>query len=186
MRKINITVLLISILSFTEVYSQSNEKNPLNPMWVEAGLGVFTHRAEPAIGQSYWLNYSSGNTIYKVRYQKLDEFQILGPDPQEYTKGLALMMGKKRGNDIVHIAASGGLGISTGITRGKYLYTNGGILGSSVYETKTFSKVSIPLEVDFVFKPFRYFGMGLALTGDINAERSSVGLLFKAGLGLYR
>ena len=185
MRKGSFILLLIGIFSIANVYSQRIDSTKSNPLWVEVGIGVFSPTGELAFGQSYWVNYSDKNTVYKIRYQDIEEFSVLGPDPREFTKSFAFMMGKKLGNDIVHIAASGGLGLSTGISRGKYLYTNFGFLGSDVYERKSFQKVSIPLEIDLVFKPIKYLGMGIALTGDINAERSSYGVLWKVGVGLF-
>lgn len=186
MRQTTFIILLINLLYFNEVYSQSIEKKQSNQIWAEAGFGIFTHRATPAFGKTFWANYSRGNNIYKLRYQDFEEFRIMGPSPREYTKSLSLMIGKKRGNDIVHLSASGGLGISTGVSRGNFLYTDGTLITKDVFETKTFSKISLPLEIDFVFKPFPYFGMGLALTGDINSERSNMGILLKAGFGLYK
>ncbi len=185
MRQTITIILLLILLSLTKVYSQSKDKKQFNPIWAEAGYGIFSHRSTPAFGKTFWANYSSSNTIYKIRYQDFEEFQIMGPNPREFTKSLSLMISKKRGNEIVHIAASGGLGISTGVSRGDFLYTEGTIITNDVFEKKTLSKISIPLEIDFVFKPTSYFVMGLALTGDINSERSNLGLLLKAGFGLY-
>jgi hypothetical protein len=86
---------------------------------------------------------------------------------------------------------SGGLGITGGIKRGDLLYTEPStgwfnIADGRRFEKDQFISPSIPLEIDLLFKPIKFLGVGFSLFGDLNFNRPMYGVALKLGIGQLR
>lgn len=178
---------LISLTSFAQV-SDSN----VNKTWVTIGAGTFSSTDESVgttIGIS--LNVVNQKHLYKVRYINYDEFIIMGPSPSENHHEVGLQYGKGFSSKRTQIYFSGGIGFTTGITRGDYIppEPSGSWFSlnlSEQYEKEYFFTPSIPLEIEFLYKPVNFAGIGFAFNGNLNVKRPSVGLTIKIGLGKFR
>ena len=156
--------------------------------WVEGGYGAFNQRAQVIYGKSLWLTFSNKNTLFKFRFQHLDDYQ--SPNDfvtfSQFSDNYAFMIGNKTGNKYIHVGASAGLGFTNGVYKGTVIYHNYWWGGSyTSYEKNKLTMLSLPIEFDLVVKPFQGLGLGIALTGDINKAKTNFGALVKVGLGLY-
>ena len=187
--KKNLFLFLLSTLLTINSFAQDTSNVNRNCFWVELGTGFINNTNYSRLGSGAWFHGSHNNTLFTFRYQGSSEFLALFVTPAEYAQSYAVMVGKISGNDNVQVSASAGLGLSKGVNRGEYLHpSGGGFFSTSVYESKDYQIVNIPFEFDFLFKPIPkvpVLGLGIALTGDLNPKQSTIGILLKAGIGLY-
>lgn len=176
-------IIILFLITFNAT-AQDKPKEDDYGFWLEGGVGLHSQTSTLALGKSTWFTISNKNTMYKFRHQYLEELFGTGT-PHEYTRSFALMIGKKKDNKIVHVGASIGLGISKGVYQGEYLYSSGWFFNTQHYERKTFNVLSLPMELDVVFKPIPVLGFGFAVTSDLNPKNSSLGFLLKIGIGKF-
>lgn len=183
-----IPIVTFFLLTFNGIAQNKPAKDQYR-FWVEGGLGIYTQRSQTAYGKALWVNLSKNNTLFKFRYQHINNYKNK-PDNlsfELYTNNVVLLIGKESGNEYVHVGASIGIGISNGIYQGEVIPKPAWVWwGQSQYKREEYNTVSLPLEFDLTLKPLSFFGLGFALTADINKERTNLGALFKCGLGLYR
>jgi len=185
MRKL-LAVISFSLLFATNVLSQDTSKVIIRDcFWVDLGMGFYRSPNFFRFGTAYWINYSHDNTLYKFRYEFIEETMPLGARPIENSKNYAFMVGKMKGSDYTQVSATIGLGLQTGIYRGNFLYSDPGIFSNSYYEEKKINSISIPFELDCTFKPLPLLAFGTSITGDLSPKQSTIGLLIKVGVGLY-
>lgn len=187
MKKIAYLLLLLFIFS-TKTQAQQVINTENLGFFMEGGYGAFNQRSEIVYGKALWLTFSNKNKLFKFRYQHLDRFEGESTKLQfsQYSDNYALMIGNKSGNKYIHVGASVGLGITNGVYQGAVSMKNTWFgTTSTTYKKDEFTMISLPLELDVVVKPFPGLGLGFALTGDINKEKTNFGALMKVGLGLY-
>lgn len=169
---------------FSNSFSQDTKKEPNVGVYVEVGSGPLLNGGDLDFGLTTWLTVAKNNNLYKIRFQTVGEFSIFGDIPYESTKTFALMIGKRRGNKIVKVGASMGLGITHQIYRGE-LIQSAIWFGVDEYRQRVYDGVSLPLELDVVFTPIEIVGFGFAITGDVNPKSSSLGFMLKIGIGVF-
>ncbi len=182
------TLILLFVCLSSIVYSQESTKANRHGFSVEGGIGIYTQRSQTAYGKALWVNLSNNNTLYKFKYQLIDNYitEAENLSFEQYTNNISILIGKKSGNHLVQVCASIGIGISNGIYQGNVIPRPAGIWwGKPQYKREEYNTVSFPLEFDFTIKPLNFLGLGFALTADINKERTNLGALFKCGLGVY-
>lgn len=108
------------------------------------------------------------------------EFELFGPDPMEESYSVGMMIGKGFRRKHIQIQFSGGLEIIGGIKRGKSLSENPSSGWFSLddprhYEREKFISPSIPLEINLMIIPTKYFGPGISIFGDLNLKRPMYG-----------
>ncbi|MFA5646790.1 MAG: hypothetical protein WC951_00655 [Bacteroidales bacterium] len=92
-------------------------------LWVDIGFGVLETYGVTEINFNLGLNLVSGSILYKIRTLINTEFDLFGPTPSEEFYSLGALIGKGFSTDYIHIYFSGGIGITGGVKRGEYLYT---------------------------------------------------------------
>ena len=159
--------------------------------WVDAGVGFYqspNHNSGFAINLG--VNLISDSTLYKFRAITCEEFELFGPTPTERYLSMGLMLGKGFSTKFLQIYFSAGLGITGGIIRGDYLYSEPSEgffdLGGRHYEKNNFVSPSLPLEVDIMLKPINTMGIGLSAFGDLNLKRPMYGFVAKFNFGKLR
>ena len=176
-------ILFISITTCGQVIDFKNDK-----YWIESGIGIAqtTSSSKDAdIAAEFAFNLIKGKSILKTRILAVSEFNILAGG-NESSINIGALIGKHHSTKFFKASYLAGLGITTGQERGKKIGTTGGWLSFNRYEMNNFTSISIPIEVNLVLKPMKFIGIGLTLFGDINAKRSSYGLLLKLEVGKLR
>jgi len=180
-------LLLYSLTCVSQVVDFENDE-----YWVDAGVGGFSTIDE--ISDISWhlsVNLFKDTTFYKIKYTRNEEwdFSFSGPRPEEKYNSISLMIGKGFSRKHIQLQYLGGLGITGGIKRGKFIKRTGQYLffgPYDVYEEDKFITLSIPLEVGLTFKPGKYIGIGGTLFGDLNKVRPYYGLALKLSVGKLR
>ncbi|MBN2103413.1 hypothetical protein JW835_05155 [bacterium] len=119
--------------------------------------------------------------IFKIRYSRHEELNILGPDPSENVWDIGLMRGVSKKSRTACLSFSSGLALVGGVRRGEYLYSDGWF--SSHYERDRFLTVGIPVETHFVYALSERFGLGFLLFANLNFEESFIGMAVSLELG---
>lgn len=190
MRRLGIVIGLL--LAFAAAFGQSTDSSTRSKWWIDAFLGQFS--ASKGINGD---TYGVGLTVFDnkffytgkiVRNQEPRDFLFIeGPLPHEGYTSVDLTIGKGISKKYFLFHFSGGLGITTGIKRGAFIKTEPTFFGSyDVYEKDRFTAPSIPLELELMFKPTRWLGLGFGCFGNLNTVRSYGGGAFKLSLGRLR
>ena len=184
-----ITVLfLYSLTCVSQVIDFENDE-----YWVDAGIGGFG-TIDKMGGGLYHFGanlFKDSTTFYKIKYSRIEEvsdYWFTGPRPEERYNSFSLMIGKGFSRKHIQLQYLGGLGITGGMKRGKFIKKTGLWLITSydVYEEDKFITLSIPLEVGFTYKPGKSIGIGVTLFGDLNQVRPYYGLALKLSAGKLR
>ena len=182
------TIICLLFYSMTCHGQITDQKN--NNYYIDLGIGGFTTFNNLSGGTYYiGINRLTNSTHYAMRYRRLSEGSIVnfgGPSPSEEYGSIGLMFGKGSSKKSYQSHFLGGLGVTGGITRGKYIRTVQGIFGSiEYYEKEKFLTPSIPLEIGFLVKPSKNLGIGITLFGDLNLTRSYFGIALNLSLGKF-
>lgn len=187
MKNIKLFALFFTLtFTFASIYSQGYN-NEINKYWIGSGLGVTSKiNNDMYVAMNLSMNYVQNNTHYKLSLLGASEFEIFGQSEGTVTFGG--LIGKHYSSKFTQISFLGGLGInfSEELTSNKIGTTGSGWFSSNIYETNTTTSISIPLEIEFIFKPIRFYGIGISLFADINSNKPFVGILLKGGLGKFR
>tara|TARA_R110002111_G_scaffold174271_1_gene239801 strand:- start:596 stop:1150 length:555 start_codon:yes stop_codon:yes gene_type:complete len=183
--KTKLLVLLI-ICSFSNLYSQDSIPK-IKKYWIDSGIGITTKIDDQNyLAFNMSLNYVQNKAMYKLRFLGVTEFNLFGQSESVVTIGA--LIGKHYSNKFLQISFLGGLGIAVNeeLTTNIIGSTGSGWFSSSLYETKKSTSLSIPLEIEFFFKPIKFYGIGISLFADINSSKPSFGILLKSGFGKFR
>lgn len=183
-----INSLLIIIIFFSHSTINSQDSIPKNKKyWFDSGIG-FTSKIDNKnyIAMNLSLNYISKKSLYKLRLLGVTEFNIFSQS--ENAISLGGLTGMHYSSKFFQVSFLGGLGITFNeeITQNKIGSTGSGFFSSSIYETKKYASLSIPLEIELYLKPIKFWGIGLSIFADINSRKPLFGILFKSGFGKYR
>jgi len=155
--------------------------------WIDAGAGYYYSTNESdGLSYNFSANLINNRTLYKIRFLYQEEFNMFGPTPSEKFYCSGIMLGKGFMWEKVRLQLSGGLGITGGIKRGKYLYSSSSwfhIGDRRYYEEERFFSPSIPLEIDFIIKPLNYLGLGVVFFVELNSKRPMFGFVLKLSIG---
>jgi hypothetical protein len=177
MKKLMIVLLIFySAEAFTQVNGRADS------YWFDGSLGG----DNLGINGGVSINYMHKSTVFRLRYLGSEEFQIFGPSPSETVNDVGILFGKTYTKKYIQLVASGGMGFITGIKRGNYLYSEGGLFGTGYYQRERVYGMGIPVELEFQVRPFRYAGLGMGVFGDLNTYRSLYGVQFKLLFGKLR
>jgi len=190
MKQFNLLIIGLFILSISGSSQIIDFKN--DKYWIDAGLGNY-YSTSNTDGFTWNLGFNliHDSKLYKVRFLNNKEFQLFSPDPLEEFNSVGILIGKGFSGKYIQIQFSGGLGVTSGLKRGKLLYTDPSkgwfdISNLNHYDKDRYITPSIPLEIDLLVKPIKFLGLGITLFGDLNYKRPMYGLIFKFGLGKLR
>ena len=181
-------LLFIFLITINLFNSYSQDSIPkVKKYWIDSGIGVTNEiDNENYIALNLSLNYIQGKSFYKLRLLGVSEFNIFGQS--ENTLTIGGLTGKHYSSKFFQISFLGGLGITFNeeLTDNVIGRTGSGWFSSSIYETRKSTLISIPLEIEFIFKPIKFYGLGFSLFADINSKKPSFGIMFKSGFGKFR
>ena len=187
-----IEVLLILIFLTTTCLSQVNDSQ--QRIWINLGLGGYsTTESKSGVTFQAALNFVYPKYGYKVRLLLNEEFLLFGPEPTEQYVAIGGLYSKGFSNNYFHAYYAGGLSFFTGTKRGKvvgeksYSGDNGFHFGDNrIYENITVFTLSIPLDVEIIFKPTRSLGFGVTLFSEINIQQPIFGATVSLAIGKLR
>lgn len=187
MKPINLYLVLLFWLLATTIKAQDTVRIK-NITWIDLGLGIGT----PLDGNmsTYGSLYSSINfiqakTIFKLRLITSAEMQmdITKKLPYEKISSVAILIGRRFRFQTMLQHVSIGIGLTGGLKRGAFISKSNLLWGDYNYEPENFLSPSFPFELGFVNRPKKNLGFGINLFGDINNQRSYLGvsLVFTVG-----
>jgi hypothetical protein len=184
--KTKLLLLLTFVFAILKIHSQDSIPE-IKKYWLDSGIGITSQLEDQSyIAMGFSLNYIENKSHYKLRFLGISEFKIFGQS--ENVVSIGGLIGKHYSTKFTQISFLGGLGIAFNeeLTTNVIGRTGSGWFSSSIYETETSTMLSIPLEIEFLFKPFNFYGLGISLFADINSKKPSFGILLKSGFGKYR
>ena len=189
MKRLNILIIglfIFSINCFCQIIDIKRDK-----YWIDGGFGNYYSTGKTdGFTRNLCVNMIIDSTIYKIRLNNYQEFQLWGIDPVEQFNSLGILIGKGYSSKYIQLYFSAGFGIIDGVKRGKLLYTDIGqswfSFNADHYEKDRFSTLSIPIEVDLLLKPIKYVGVGVSFYCDLNYKRPMYGIIFKFAIGKLR
>ncbi len=189
--KRTLSILLCLIFCYTAITSQSVDRKD-DRFWGEVGVGLYnSDEGYDKYANDFCVKLLKGNTLYTFRAMGIWEPTLFGPNVSDKLSGLGLLIGTVMSDNYIHVGISGGLGYIGGVMRGKLLYTDPSTGFFDITDRRHFEKVEfltpcIPIQIDFLLKPFSFLGLGVSLFADINFKRTIKGVTFKIGLGEFR
>lgn len=184
--KIKYLFALLILFSFSSIYAQDSIPK-VKKYWIDTGIGITSKIDDQNyIAFNISLNYVQDKSIYKLRLLGITEFNLFGQSESLVTFGA--LLGKHYTSKFFQISLLGGLGVTFNeeLTTNVIGNTGSSWFSSSIYETKSSTLISIPLEIEFIFKPIKFYGIGVSLFADINSRKPYFGILLKSGLGKFR
>lgn len=181
MRKIIFFVIGFVFLGLTG-HSQVDDPKD-HKLWLDAGVGLFGNGKAGGLDLNFGLNLILNKTQFKLSTKLLEELDLFGPKPSEKYSSVGILAGRGFSGKYAHAIFSGGIGITWGSMRGDLSASQPPGWAGPYYKKELFSSVSIPLEIDLMFKPFKFLGVGFSIFGDLNFKRSYFGYGVKIGIG---
>ena len=167
---------------YSQHYFPENKK-----YWLDSGIGITNQIDDKAnIALNISLNYLQDNSLYKLRFLGISELNIFGQSESNAT--IRVLIGKHSSRNYTQISFLGGIGINFNreLTTNVTGSTGTGWFPSYIYEVIRSVSISIPLEIEFFFKPVNFYGLGASLFADINSKQSYFGIMLKTGFGKVR
>jgi hypothetical protein len=178
-------LIIFNPVCFSQQMDCNNDK-----YWVEIGSGTFATIYDisgiPSFPHYISANYDNGKYLYKLSFLRNEEWDVFGDLPYEKYYTGTVLLGKGISNQDFQVRFYVGIGLTGGITRGNDLNRTSGIYNQKVYERKTFMTGSVPFQVNFDYKPFKYIGFGMLLFADINLVRPYYGIALVLSIGKLR
>jgi hypothetical protein len=149
--------------------------------YFEAGIGL-TNRAGKNLYYAFGVNVGTvfNKNILSGRVWVNKEHESLFGEvkPKEYIVEIALMYGRMFPVDRVAFSVNAGIGYSTGVLKGRYLYGGNFLTGTATtYESKNFETIGIPLKAELLVGTKRKSIASFAVVANVNAVYVYYGLL---------
>ena len=181
-KKISFCVLL----GVSACYSQpalsmhDNHLKTINNAWFDLGIGGSNRGVTSQVSFSV----QKGIHLITIRHIYNTEFNIFGPSPSETVWDISMLYGRSWKSKSAMVSISGGLGLVGGVRRGDYICSDGWF--SSKYQKCPFSTIGLPLDVQLIWMPFRFLGLGIQGFANLNSEKSFHGLVANLQIGRLR
>lgn len=202
-----LTILLLSIISkmllaqVEEPLSNKHESTQetyqsvvsTTYYWISPAIGTYTPfviKGEvPKFSMGIGATVHKNEILYRLMYMHNSE-SILGTlmvSPYEYYNCFSILLGKRISNsNLLQINLSGGIGVTSGLKRNELIEDQGpGYFFFPVesYTSEKFVTPSVPIELELMFKPIKYVGLGAGFFCEINFKKPLLGITGKAMLG---
>ncbi len=145
--------------------------------WVNAGFGA----ASTGIGAGASISVPAGRTLFTLRVAYTEEFKIIGPSPKENAWDIGFLAGYLAENENGILSGSAGLSLVSVQRRGEFLGSSG--MFSSDYSSDIRTTVGIPLEIQLIWTPIEFLGIGIDGFGNLNPEKSYAGVMLMLRVG---
>lgn len=180
---------VVILLTIFAPVLQAQEKEPVDiQWWIDPGMGTYTTFNGREINNITFILgglVQKNKSLYKLRYMRNYEFEIFSPvSPTEYYNSFHFLLGRKvSDSDLSQIHLLTGIGVTSGLKRNELIAGSSWLSFNEDYESEQFVTPSIPLEVEFMFKPLKYVGFGATVFLELNLKQPLIGLAGKAMLG---
>jgi hypothetical protein len=172
-------VLLFCLLAASFTFAQ-------RATWINAGAGSCSiYGADPFISVGASLNHQREDRLYSLRLTQNDEFKFFY-NPKESVGDVSFLYGICSGGRSYSVSLQAGISIAHGINRGRYLYSEGTILGTHHHVAVEWFRPGIPFDASFFLRPTHFFGVGVEAYANLNSERSFAGFLFAVQVGKWK
>jgi len=180
-------LFLASLCIFSIPTLKANDSS--NMWWVSTGFGLYDANGISTFvsgnhmnqkGSAFKLNYSSGQESAWGNEER--EYG----DPFESFKHIQAMMGRGIIRQGFQVIAYTGLGITTGLSRIEQLSPSNSGIGTLEFSvTRQYISPSIPVQLDFTWKPVQFIEFGYSLFADLNMYQSFFGYQLHIGVGQF-
>jgi len=178
---------LLLVLSVTAL--QAQEQESAGPTWwVDPGIGSYATfgKGENRMMVTLGATVQKNDILYRLRYMYNYEVEFLNSrSPSEYYNSLNFLLGKCVSNTThFQINILAGLGVTSGLKRDELIVAAAPpIHYTDKYTGDDFITPSVPLEVEFMFKPIKYVGLSAGFFFEINVKQPLFGFTGKVLLG---
>lgn len=170
-------------------------------LWVDFGTGSFrtgTFIKNPnffcmKINNSFSLNYVNDKILFRTNINHCYEKDFLFSNTivkEEFTT-INFMIGKGISKKYGQFYFLTGIGLTSGSKREKATLVDRDFFGNiynskEVFIHRNFVSVALPLEFEYLFKPSKYFGLGISYFQDLNFDTTIHGFRLKFAFGKLR
>lgn len=167
----NKLLITVIILMMTIVVSgqDSFKGYAINPK-----LGFFNNNKVGGFAGGVEVNYIHNSFLFSLDYIRMEEFDILGPEPKEGYSQIGLMVGKFTGNKYLRFQYQAGFASLWGLKRTDFKSSGSGFLDSDLYYSKNFFTVGLVAKLGFKVMPFNFMSIGIDINANINKEQPSI------------
>lgn len=181
MSHISIAVFALLLFRFEAIASVSHDLDSTQETstWASLGFGGGTLSTSSGFCGRIGISHQRGNEVFTIRAFRIEEsitslVEPRSPIPEEKETEFGVLYGRRFGAGAGCNAFSIGLGLVNSLHRGALL--NQPPYGLN-HEAVKITSVGVSLDIQIFFTPFRYFGIGLSLAGNLNPTRSFGGFL---------
>ncbi len=181
------TILILMLISSTFAKDQKSEQDipthNIDRIWISMGLGIGGEGIDnwqPYPSSEFSFNYSSGSKLLRLRYY-YNSLHAPFTEQLKCVRDLGLLYGYRKQLAKSAVSLIGGISLVSG-----YYYKWLGYYSGEEYDRKVIAAVGFPFEAQLDWSPFRKFGIGLSIYGDINTEMSFYGLMLLFNIGKLR
>ena len=198
MKKYLLIIILFCISNLLKSQIVDLKKDKL---WVDFGIGTFrsgTYTTNPVgfymkINNSLSLNYSNDKILFRTNINHCYEKNFLFNNnlvKEDFTT-FSIMVGKGISKKYGQFYFLTGLGLTSGSKREKATLVDRDFFGNiynskEVFIHRNFVSVALPLEFEYLFKPSKYFGLGISYFQDLNFDTTIHGFRLKFAFGKLR
>jgi hypothetical protein len=141
-------------------------------LWFSGGLGALITDDSDMMSLNASINYSKNTHVLKLR--AIGGGGIQSPPDNDRAGDIGLLYGYRHSFGNISISYMAGTAITAGTYKGDKYYVENDPLPR--YEMVEYRTIGFPLEVQLDMNSLRPFGLSISLFGDLNSEKSFVGL----------
>jgi hypothetical protein len=175
--------LCCSVLCMATI--QAHETSSNTGFWVTSGAGAGTTGLGLYLSMNLSYQPSYFFTLRTAGDHEMNLLKGLGHhSPQESLRDYGILAGVRTRRDrFGYLALAGGVSYVKGVRRGRLLYRERVLFGSSTYESVNISTVGFPVEAHAVLNLGKGFAIGTTGYADINSQRTDSGILLTFSMG---
>jgi hypothetical protein len=180
--KKHILVAMVFCMCTTLLKAQDSS-TPREPLWYKLTLGAGIGFGHPFQQNKYGISgavefaLQHRRDLYALGTRALSEFQLFGGSyPRNTINSVDITYGKLLTEGTFASSVSAGVGFVTTLTKGKYLSSDPGWLGSSYYEKVRSHTLALPLSARIFWQPYLSGGIGFEFYANLNSKNIFYGL----------
>lgn len=179
----NYKMLLIALLCFITYGKSINGQITNERLAISPKIGLY---AQGGVVYGAELNAVFNKTAFSLEYFYLDEFNILGPSPDEHFHQIGFMVGRhfQKEDKKYCFQIQGGIAPIWGLKRTVFLERRtSGFLAGDIYQAERISELGLALKMGVKFDPMDELGIGFDIQANINRRNSILMFLLSIEMG---
>jgi hypothetical protein len=175
-------IAVVALLSLAGGPAAAKER-----VWVSLGGGGAGHSGAGMAGGRLGVHFMKGPGMLTVSLARWEEVQILGTTrPSENVIEGGVLLGQRFGGRVGFVSVGAGLSVLSGVRRGEFIRHTGFIFGTDEYESKPFTTIGLPVNLELGIMPSKVFGLALDGFGTISPEYTLAGATLSLLFGQLR